>query len=88
MNLDLFDDTQESTEELPFDFPDRKGYSYYWDKNLNGFLITIPNGELFYSEYFLDKKISDRSIEYFLENFSNDWKKVDWRCLEKKIINH
>ncbi len=64
---------------LPFEMPQKSGYSISYDDMLNGFNIKIPNGELFYSEHFFNKKISDRSIEYFLENDSNDWQHTNWR---------
>lgn len=70
----------------PFIIPKKEGYNVIWNEELQGFHIYIPNGELFYAEQFFNKKISDRSIEYFLENDSNDWKKVDWRTLEKEEL--
>lgn len=86
--MDLFNSTEENKNKLPFEFPNKDGYSSKWDDNLNGFIITIPNGELFYSEHFFDKKISDRSIEYFLENETNDWKTADWRSLDKEQLSN
>lgn len=75
--MDLFDNCQEKI--LPFHIPKESGYSFSWDEDLKGFNIKIPNGELFYAENFFNKKISDRSIEYFLENHTNDWKKTNWK---------
>ena len=83
--MDLFNTTDNTN--LPFVLPDKPGYSFKFDEALNGFFITIPNGELFYSENFFDKKISDRSIEYFLENDSNDWKTANWRELDKEQLS-
>lgn len=77
--MDLFDVTSEPT--LPFTLPIDDDCSVKWDERLNGFKIKLPHGELFYSEHFFKKKISDRSIEYFLENTSNDWKIEKWRAL-------
>lgn len=85
--MDLFDSTENISNNLPFNFPKEEGYSYMWDEKLNGFLIKVPNGELFYSEHFFDKNISDRSVEYFLENETNDWKKVNWRSLDKEQLS-
>ncbi len=40
----------------PFEIPKDEGYSVIWDDKLNGFFITIPHGELFYSKTFLVRK--------------------------------
>jgi alkylated DNA repair dioxygenase AlkB len=85
--MDLFDTEIENKDKLPFDFPNKEGYSCEWKENLNGFVILIPNGELFYSEHFFDKKVSDRSIEYFLENDTNNWKSANWRELDKEQLS-
>ena len=50
--MDLFNTEIENKGKLPFDLPNKEGYSSEWNENLNGFVITIPNGELFYSEHF------------------------------------
>ncbi len=74
--MDLFN----NQENLPsIELPKKDGYSMQCNKNLNGFNIKIPHGKLFYSEHFFNKKISDRSIEYFLENNTNDWQQTSWR---------
>ncbi len=70
-------DTQENL--LPIDLPKTGEYSIHQNKKLNGFNIKIPHGELFYSEHFFNQKISDRSVEYFLENESNNGKTINWR---------
>jgi alkylated DNA repair dioxygenase AlkB len=73
--VDLF---SEQENVLPFEVPDKQDYSWEWNEEFRGFDIKIPNGELFYSEHFFDKKVSDRSIEYFLENDTNNWRTVNW----------
>ena len=83
--MDLFEDIDGPL--LPFTLPDDDGYLVQWDKTLNGFNISIPNGELFYAEHFFDKKISDRSLEYFLKNDSNEWMKMDWRNISGKELD-
>jgi len=80
--MDLFDEI--SGKKPPFDLPSEDGYVAEWDETLQGFIIHIPNGELFYAEHFFNKKISDRSVEYFLENSSNDWTTIDWRSLSSE----
>jgi len=79
--LDLFDDFRE-VSLLPFILPKQNGYSVLWNVDLNGFEIKLPNGELFYSPNFFNKKISDRCVEYFLENdrydiYTTNWKELD-----------
>jgi alkylated DNA repair dioxygenase AlkB len=81
--MDLFDDN----DVAPFELPNKDGYSITWNENSNGFDIKIPHGELFYSESFFSKKISDRSVEYFLENDDNDWHTADWRSCEKEKLS-
>lgn len=84
--MDLFNDTK-AEKKLPFDLPSKSSYSYEWDEANQGFIIHIPNGELFYAEYFFDKKISDRSVEYFLENYTNDWRTANWRNFDKENLD-
>jgi alkylated DNA repair dioxygenase AlkB len=75
--MDLF---SKYDDNLPaFDLPDEAGFSMQWDEDRKGFNIKIPNGELFYSEHFFNQTISDRSVEYFLENDTNNWETADWR---------
>ncbi|MDP0561995.1 MAG: alpha-ketoglutarate-dependent dioxygenase AlkB [Candidatus Endonucleobacter sp. (ex Gigantidas childressi)] len=63
----------------PFSIPKEDGYSIQWNEDKKGFDIKIPNGELFYSECFFNKKISDRSVEYFLENDTMNSDVTNWR---------
>lgn len=81
--MELF--SNNNLHNLPFEIPKDEGYSVIWDDKLNGFFIKIPHGELFYSENFFSKKISDRAVEYFLENTNtNSLDKVDWRNILDK----
>ncbi len=74
-----------SEKNIPFDIPNN--YKCEWNKELNGFTIEIPNGKLFYAEHFFNEKISDRSIEYFLENNTNDYAAVNWREIDKEKLS-
>ena len=77
--LDLFESSIEaSPNQLPFVLPDVNGFSSQWDESRQGFIIQIPNGVLFYAPQFFSQKISDRSVEYFLENDTYEMQKVDW----------
>jgi len=78
--MDLF---SEQENILPFEVPDQDGYSWQWNEELSGFDIQVPNGELFYSEYFFNEKVSARSVEYFLENDSGLLQDTNWRELEE-----
>jgi alkylated DNA repair dioxygenase AlkB len=80
--MDLFDVINEPI--LPFCIPKGEGWSVKWDEKLKGFKIIFPHGELFYSEQFFNQKVSDRSIEYFLENNSNNWETADWKGLTEE----
>jgi len=80
--VELFNDNL-----LPFNLPEEEGYSNKFNKNLNGFDIEIPHGKLFYSEHFFNEKISNRSIEYFLENDTNDYTSVNWREIDKEKLS-
>jgi alkylated DNA repair dioxygenase AlkB len=75
--MDLFDHLDKSV--LPFDFPHQAGYKAEWSDELNGHLLTVPNGQIFYSESFFSPKISDRCVEYFQENSSIDWHNTNWK---------
>lgn len=76
--MDLFDTSQVNA---PFDLPREDGYSSEWIDDLRGYRIFVPNGELFYAEQFFSQKISDRSVEYFQENDTIDWRHAQWREL-------
>ncbi len=78
--MDLFDEIYD-IEPLPFSLPHENGYMVTWNENLNGFDIKIPNGELFYSPKFFEKKISDRCVAYFLENDRLDIRETKWKEL-------
>ena len=85
---DLFDDTTLiNSPVLPFKFPTEDGYSYKWNEALQGFDIHVPNGYLFYSEHFINEKISNRTVEYFLENETNNSKDVDWHAFDKETLS-
>lgn len=82
---DLFDEvevTDNQIRKLPFALPKVEECSVQWDEALQGFVIRIPNGKLFYAPQFFSKKISNRSVEYFLENDTYDAAKVDWSAIE------
>ncbi|WP_425230694.1 alpha-ketoglutarate-dependent dioxygenase AlkB family protein [Sphingomonas sp.] len=78
---------QLTSNELPFNLPDRPGYQAAWNDRWHGFHVTIPSGTFFYSERFFNARWSDRSVEYFLENDRFDWRKVDWRSLSAAELN-
>lgn len=81
--MDLFNS---DTSNPPFNLPIEEGYSCKLNRELNVYEITIPNGSLIYAEHFFDEKISDRSLEYFLENDSFDWKTANWREFDKEQL--
>ncbi|HTO15448.1 MAG TPA: alpha-ketoglutarate-dependent dioxygenase AlkB [Edaphocola sp.] len=81
--MDLFNSRN---TDLPFELPNEEGYHCEFKDELNVFVIKIPNGEIIYGEHFFDKKISDRSLEYFLENDSFDWKTANWREFDKEEL--
>lgn len=63
---------------LPFVIPTGSQYSYRWDAVMQAFIIKIPQGELIFAQSFLSEKVSDRSVEYFQENDSYDWRTTPW----------
>ena len=81
--MDLFNS---QNINLPFQLPNEDGYHCDFNEELNVYIIKIPNGEILYAEHFFDKKISDRSLEYFLENDSFDWKTANWREFDKEQL--
>lgn len=82
--MDLFNSTE---NEHLFKIPANQKISCDFDPVKKGYLIRIPNGEIFYARSFFNKKISDRSIEYFLENDSFDWKNANWRDIDKEKLS-
>ena len=83
--MDLFN--TKTTPQLPINLPTKEGYSYRYDAVAKVFRITVPNGEIIYAADFFDKKISDRSMDYFFENKNGlDWKTTDWRAFEKEKL--
>lgn len=86
--MDLFSTEDEIKNEAPFDFPaSKEGYSCTFNETLGGYELEVPNGKLFYAEHFFSQKISDRSVEYFLENNSNDWQQANWHELDKEQLS-
>ena len=84
---DLFDVVIENQmKTLSFALPEVDGYSSQWDEPHQGFIIQIPNGTLFYAPQFFPQKISDRSVEYFLENDTYDLKQVDWSAIQAEDL--
>lgn len=79
---------------LPFKLPNNVvGFSYQWNEALQGFDIIVPDGKLFFAPNFFDKKISDRSVEYFLENNSHysidsDWKSIPIEAYEQLVFTN
>ena len=83
--MDLFNS---KNRNAPFQLPNEEGYHCEFNDELKSYVIKIPNGEIIYAEHFFDKKISDRSLEYFLDNDSFDWKTANWRDFDKEqLIN-
>ena len=72
--------------EAPFAVPTGDGYCVTWNDDWKGYDIHVPNGELFYAEHFFDKRISDRTVEYFQENDLSDWRSMNWRDIGPEEI--
>lgn len=83
--MDLFTEIEEPS--LPFLMPNDVDCSFRWDGELKVFFIAIPNGELVFSECFFGEKISNRSVEYFQENDSLDWKNTNWSSLSDQDLD-
>lgn len=84
--MDLFGN--DNIPKLNIKLPNEVDYSYSYDEDMRLFYIKVPNGELIYSENFFDEKISNRSMDYFLENADNlDWQSTDWRTFEKEKLS-
>lgn len=82
--MDLFSEIEEPA--LPFLIPTETGFSCRWDDQLKVFILTIPNGELLFSESFFSKKVSDRSVEYFQENNILNWRSTDWSAVSDQEL--
>ena len=82
--MDLFDKTE--SPHLPFVISEDIDSSCQWDTEINAFCVSIPGGELVFSEMFFNKKVSDRSVEYCLENDLFDWQKTHWRDVTEKQL--
>ena len=76
---DLFEETEEP--RLPFALPKDDAFTYKSNRATGTFRIIVPHGELLYCENFLEKKISDRTFGYFLENDQFDWRDFRWKEL-------
>lgn len=86
---DLFDAVIEKPiRELPFTLPGVAGCSSEWDEVRQGFIIHIPNAVLFYAPQFFSQKISDRSVEYFLENDTYGANQVDWSEIQPEALQN
>lgn len=82
--MNLFDNSEVS---LPFEIPRGEGYNARWNRDVNGYDISVPQGELLYAEHFFDEKVSDRSVEYFQENDSHDWRSTKWREISEEQLS-
>ena len=83
--MDLFAELAPTeTNVLPFELPNDSSFSYSWNECLNGFDIIIPNGRLFFSPDFFPKKVSDRTVDYFLENDKHDPEFTQWSELSSE----
>lgn len=83
--MDLFDDSD--LMKPPFDFPGGDGYSYTWSEDFSGFEILIPQGRMFYSESYFSRKVSDRCVDYFLENEVEGMSKIDLEKLAAQSLD-
>lgn len=84
---DLFSVNSQATKVLPFVLPAQDGFSYEYIEALDGFNIIVPNGELFYAERFFNQKLSDRSMDYFLESNAGDWRNIAWHSMGAAELN-
>lgn len=72
---------------FPFEIPSGEGYSIHKLDGWDGYRISVPNGELIYIEHFFSEKISNRSVEYFLENDTVDWRTAKWKELTPEELS-
>ena len=70
----------------PPTLPSGPGFCVTRNQEWHGWDITIPNGELFYSEGFFSARVSDRTCEYLQENESFDWRTADWRSISPEDV--
>ncbi len=70
----------------PFVLPAAPGYDVSWNKDRNGFDVTVPGGAFFYAEHFFSKAWSDRMFAYLQENDSADWRTIDWRKVSAEAL--
>lgn len=82
--MDLFD----SSDSLPFEMPIGEDYKAKFIEDIGAYHISIPRGELMYVERFFDKKVSDRSIEYFQENDKYDWRITKWASIDSHELEN
>lgn len=82
--MNLFSETK---TDLPFDLPKSTGFSAESLPDMGGYKIIVPDGELIYAEHFFGKKVSDRSLEYFQENDTLDWRQAKWKDLSATEIS-
>jgi len=61
-------------------------YEAVWREEKRGYDIRVPHGQLFYAECYFPTKVSDRTVEYLVENDSVNWREADWRKLEPERI--
>lgn len=81
--MDLF-----NSINLQVKIPQTEGYSSHFNERLKVFEFEIPNGKLMYGENFFPKKISDRSIEFFLENENGlNFKETNWREIDPASVD-
>jgi len=73
---------------VDFKIPASSDFDYTYNKNFKCYEIKVPNGFILYASNFFNKKVSDRSLEYFLENEQVEWKKADWRTYDKNRISN
>ena len=52
-----------------------------------GLRATVPGGEILYVQNFFDKKVSDRAVEYFLENENGNPAGMAWRGLSAEDLS-
>ena len=85
--MQLFDNQQNTNQELPFLLPQNENYSWHFDEINKVFVVKIPNGMLLYGAHFFDKNESDTAINYLLENENSDWETTDWKSIDPKTIS-